>query len=245
MAGGVTPVKTERSEASASAISGRSIRGRIVLTALAAGALVVLGVLGVASFYGAKTIHDLLGENKVLKRAIENLTAEDQIGYAKVLSQEERNGRLMTRLLFVETSRDDPLDRILEKEYEIEGDVIFFDALIVKFGAEVVADGRERALYLWRRIYGETMSPASGFALEDPGVEPARYAELCAKLSLKHRRMFWSEIWELSDDPGRLSKSGVKAIYGNVVYKKIRPGFIYIFKIDATGSVYPEVVPDL
>jgi len=42
------------------------------------------------------------------------------------------------------------LKRVLEKEYEIEGDIIHFDALIVKFDEQLVMDGKERTLYLWR-----------------------------------------------------------------------------------------------
>jgi len=207
--------------------------------------VIVLGILAISSLYVSKTIYDLLRENKALKQAITNLTKETQIGYAKVISQERRDGRLFTRLLFVETDRDDPTRRILEKEYEIEGDIVYFDALIVKFGDQLVMDGKERALYLWRRVYGEKMSPADGYPIETPGAEPQRYADIFAKLSLKEKNLFWTEIWSLSNDPDRLKKAGVKAIYGNVVYKKLRPGLIYMFKISNTGTLYPEVVPDL
>jgi hypothetical protein len=211
-------------------------------------ALATLGVLALfayAGLYASKSIYELLGENRELKQAITNLTHEDQIGYARVLGQEERDGRLFTRLLFVVTARGDLTVRLIEKEYEIEGDVIHFDALIVRFGPEVVMDGKEKALYLWRRVYGEMMPPETGFPIEEPGAPPARYADLSARLSLRDRNLFWEEIWALSDDPERLRAAGVRAIYGNVVYKRLQPGLIYIFRIDATGGVFPEVVPAL
>ncbi len=208
--------------------------------------LVVLSILGVSSYYASKTIYDLLNENKELRKAITNLTNEDQIGYAKVLEQEENdNGSLTTRLLFVETARNDPSRRILERDYEIEGDMVYFDALIVKFSNKVVMDGTQKALYLWRRVYGETMPPGQGYPIEPEGEEPYRYAALCKTLSIRNRELFWDEIWKLSDDPDRLRDAGVRAIYGNVVYKKLRPGLIYVFKISNTGTVFPEVVPDL
>lgn len=209
------------------------------------GTLAVLGIFAYAGLYASRTIYELLGENKALREAITNLTHEDQIGYAKVLNQEEREGKLFTRLLFVETARGDVTRRILEKEFEIEGDVVHFDAIIVKFGQQVVMDGEEKALYLWRRVYGEKMNPENGFPIEEPGAPPARYEDLSAKLSLKDRQMFWDEIWALSDDPDRLREGDVRAIYGNVVYKRLRPGLIYVFKIDAGGGVFPEVVPAL
>jgi hypothetical protein len=49
----------------------------------------------------------------------------------------------------------------------------------------------------------------------------------------------------LANDPEVLQQHGIKAIYGNAVYKKLRPGLIYVFKISPTGQLYPETVPDL
>ena len=215
-----------------------------VLIVLVAGAVII--AVGVPSlFYSSKTIFDLFRENQLLTKAISSLTEETQIGYAKVLAQETRDGKLYTRLLVVETDRSDPLRRVLEKQYEIEGDVVHFDALIVTFADQFVMDGRERSLYLWRRVYGESMKPEEGYPIETPGGEPKRYADICAKLSLKDRDMFWEEIWELSNDPDRLREAGIKAIYGNVIYRKLKPGLIYVFKISNTGALFPEVVPDL
>lgn len=213
-----------------------------IITALSLVALILL--LGVF-FYGGMTIHELLTENRRLKEAITNLTHEDQIGYAKALEQTERDGRLFTTMLFVQTARDNPLERVLQKTYEIEGDVAHFDALIVKFDNQMVLDGKEKALYLWRRVYGETMAPADGYPIEMPGVEPVRYRDLLSGLRPSQRDLFWEEIWELANDPQRLRSYGIQGVYGNAVYSRVKPGLIYVFKISASGQVYPEVVPEL
>jgi hypothetical protein len=213
------------------------------------GLIVLLAALGIAAYLsrglyrGAMTIHELLTENKQLKQAISNLTEEDQIGYATVLAQENKDGELFTRVKFVETARDDKLTRILEKEYTIPGDMIHFDALIVKFGDKMVMDGKGRALYLWRRIYGDKMRPQDGFIIEEPGAEPLRYRDLLTELPIKQRELFWTHIWDLANDPEKLRQHGIAAIYGNVVYSRLQQGLIYVFKIDTTGQVYPEVVP--
>ncbi|MCU0856859.1 MAG: hypothetical protein MUC65_00455 [Pontiellaceae bacterium] len=208
-------------------------------------ALIAIIFISGTLFYGTKTIHDLLGENKKLKQAISTLTHEDQIGYAKVVRQETRDKKLYTTIRFVETARDDRLKTVLEKEYEIEGNTVHFDALIVTFSDQAVMDGKERSLYLWRRVYGENQPPAAGFAIEEQGAAPARYAGLLDRLRLKERDLFWTAIWDLANDPEALRRHGVKAIYGNAVYKKLRPGLIYVFKISPTGQLYPETVPDL
>jgi hypothetical protein len=207
--------------------------------------LVLVAYLGRGFYYGAKTIHQLLAENKQLKKAITNLTREEQIGYAKVISQQTIDEKLLTTIKFVETARDDKLKTILEKEYTIEGDIIHFDALIVKFGNKMVMDGTTRALYLWRRVYGEKMTPEKGFVIEQPGTEPERYRDLLNVLPIKQSQMFWSNIWDLANDQKKLKEYDIEAVYGNVIYTRLCKGLIYVFKIDSTGQVTPETVPDM
>ena len=215
---------------------------KFIATALT---LTVLAFVGGTLFYGTKTVHDLLGDNQKLQTAIATLTHEDQIGFAKVLRQEERGDQLYTTVRFVETARGDPLDIVLEKEYEIQGDVVHFDSLIVTFSDQAVMDGKARSLYLWRRIYGEHTRPSDGFPIETPGTHPERYAGLLRELKLPEQKMFWEAIWDLANDPEALRDHGIKAIYGNAVYKRLRPGLIYVFKIGADGQVYPETVLDM
>ncbi|MBC2717280.1 MAG: hypothetical protein HF978_18390 [Desulfobacteraceae bacterium] len=219
--------------------------GKVFIRAVVILFLILMTGLGGLLFYGSKSIHDLFENNKKLKLAIANLTHEDQIGYAKVVRQEELDGRLYTTLKFVETARDNQLKKVLEREYTIEGDVVFFDALIVMFNNEDVMTGEKRALYLWRRIYGENMAPSDGYPIEMESQAPKRYADFLAQLSLPEQEMFWESVWKLVDDPDVLKKHGVKAVYGNAVYKKLRPGLIYVFKIGSSGRVYPETVPDI
>jgi len=207
--------------------------------------LTILIGVAAALFYGTKTVHDLLGDNKKLKAAITSLTHEDQIGFAKVLRQEERDGKLYTTLKFVETARGDMLTKVLEKEYEIEGDVVHFDTLIITFSDQAVMDGKARSLYLWRRIYGEYMNPSEGYPIETYGRSPERYTGLLRDLRQPDQQLFWEAIWDLANDPSALRQHGIKAVYGNAVYKSLRPGLIYVFKIGADGHVYPETVLDM
>ena len=220
-------------------------RLKVLPLIIIAAAIVGVAYLGRTPYKVIATIQELLAENKELKQAITNLSREDQIGYAKVVGKEMKDGELFTTIRFVETARDNKLNKILEKEYTIAGDIIHFDALIVKFGSKMVMDGRTRALYLWRRVYGEKMTPADGFAIEEPGAEPQRYKDLLEALPIEHRQMFWSEIWELANDTEKLAEYDIEAIYGNAVYWKLREGLIYVFKINSSGQVYPEIVPDL
>jgi len=216
-----------------------------LLVYLALFVCLVAAYFGRGLYYHAMTIHQLLTENRHLKKAITNLTQEDQIGYAKIVSQQMQDGQLFTTVKFVETARDDPGKRILEKEYTISGDIVHFDALIVKFDDQMVTDGKSRALYLWRRIYDEKTPPENGFLIEQPGTEPKRYADLLELLPANQRQLFWSNIWNLADDPDKLADHGIKALYGNDVYMRLTAGFVYLFKINSAGQFYPEVTWDM
>lgn len=224
--------------------AGRALSFVIVLVACGA-VVAALVPFGLTIMYGARTIHELLTENRRLKEAITNLTREEQIGYAKVVQQERREGTLYTRLRFVQTARGNPLRRVLQKEVTIQGDVVHFDALIVRFDDRMVMDGRERALYIWRRVYGEHMAPKDGIPVETPGAVPARYSDLLQNLRDQEQAMFWDAVWDLANDPGRLAEYGIKAVYGSAPYTQLRPGHVYLFKISPTGQVYPEVTLDM
>ncbi len=214
----------------------------VACLALIAGAIAV-AIWGTAAHQAVQTVDELLGQNKRLEAALANLKRESRIGYARVLEQYREDGRLMTRLKFVQTHRDDPTRQIQEREYVVEGDVVYFDALVVAFSPEMVQDGRARSLYLWRRVYGEYQAPAQAFSIEEPGQEPTRYDDLLDQLPVQEQTLFWDAIWELAHDAEKLNDHGIRATYGQAVYQRLRPGFIYIFKISDTGQVYPETVP--
>jgi hypothetical protein len=218
---------------------------RVAFYIMALACLAAIAYIGHGWFYGAATIRELLTENKQLKQAITNLTLEDQIGYAKVISQENRDGKLFTNVRFVETARGDNLKKVLEKNYTVEGDIVHFDALIVKFGDKMIMNGKGKALYLWRRVYGENTAPENGLTIEEPNKEPQRYKDLLELLPTKESSLFWTNIWELANNPDQLREYDIKAVYGNVVYSKLRKGLIYVFKISPTGQLYPEAVPDM
>jgi len=109
------------------------------------------------------------------------------------------------------------------------------------FTNEYVKSGEEKALFLWRRIYGETTAPNQGAEIEIPNTAPERYYSITKSLKLKDRDVFWSSIWDLANTPDKLGAFGVTAIFGNAIYTKMEPDRVYIFKISPSGQIYPEV----
>ncbi len=105
---------------------GKLLGGLIALTAIITAALI-----GIAFYFSSSSIHSLLTENHELNKAITNLSAETQIGYATVQSQSKTpTGTIETIVKFVQTSPENPNQIVSEQLFSIEGNMIFFDALI-------------------------------------------------------------------------------------------------------------------
>ncbi len=217
--------------------------GKVIGYIIALTALVTAAILGISVYFSSSSIHELLTENRQLSQAITNLTAEEQIGYATLQSQsKDALGQTLSEVRFVQTAAGNPKQIVSEQLFTVAGDVIHFDALIVKFTNQSVQDGKTRALYLWRRIYGEWDAPASGEPIEQTGQAPERYYAITKSLRIKDRAVFWDAIWDLANDPTRLSEYGITAVYGSPIYMQMRLGKAYLFKISPSGQIYPEVV---
>jgi hypothetical protein len=217
--------------------------GKILGTLVGLTALATAAILGLTFYFSSSSIHSLLTENHELNQAIKHLTKEEQIGYATVVSQEkDALGQVSTVLKFVQTAAGNPKEIVDEQVYSIQGNVVHFDALIVKFSDAYVKKGKERALYLWRRLYGEQTPPEQGEAIAVPGSAPERYHAVTKSLKMNDRAVFWEAVWELANNPQHLSEYGITAVFGNAIYTKVEPGKVYLFKIGATGQIYPEVM---
>lgn len=200
-------------------------------------------ILGLTFYFSSSTIHSLLTENHQLNKAIRNLTDEQQIGFATIKSQSTNSlGQVESLVRFVQTAPGNPQEIVSEELFVVQGDIIHFDALIVKFSDEYVQDGKARALYLWRRIYGESDAPKDGQLIETPGEAPERYRAITQSLRLKNQPVFWEALWDLANDPQQLIEYGVTAVFGNAIYTKMQPDKVYLFKISPTGQIYPEVL---
>jgi len=217
--------------------------GKIIVNLVVLAAIVTAAILGAAFYFSTSSIHSLLTENHKLNKAISNLTNEEQIGFVTLKSRNRNEqGQVESLIRFVQTAPGKPDEIVSEELFVISGEVIHFDALIVKFSDEYVKDGKGRALYLWRRIYGESDAPADGQLIQSRGQAPERYNAITQSLRLKDQAVFWDAVWNLASDPQQLSEYGVTAVFGNAIYSKIEPDKVYLFKISPTGQIYPDVL---
>lgn len=192
-----------------------------------------------------RNIDRLLKENDDLKAAIQNLTSESPIAYAKVIGQKEINGDILTSIRFVEVDPKVPEKKILERTFDLKGEEIYFDLLVIKFDDSLIKDGSKKALHLWRRVFSEKESPENGIVIEKYGSHPSRYEDINQTLSLNEANQFWQSMWELSHHPKALNHLGIRAIEGKATYRKMKSGWVYAFHLKNTGEVTTAIIPDL
>lgn len=165
-----------------------------------------------------------------LNQAIRRLEAERRIAEIRVLEQTPER----TTFRFREIRPDGT--PIQERDFTIRGEVLYVDALVVKFERRFVRIGdglRGRSLYLFERLFGEYQRPADGFRL-DQGV-PAAYRTRPEPSEFE--REIWRDFWKVALDPDYARARGVRVAQGEAVRTRLRPGKYYRLTIENAGGI--------
>lgn len=207
--------------------------------------LILVVLFGSAGFYAyerftdrqaliAQQAEQLRQRNEVIKR----LTRNTRVAQAIVADRwTEDNGRIMTRVRFVEI--DEQGEKLASKDVVVEGDTVYFDALVLKFDQELVGEGdaiKGKSILLFRRIFGEHQKPSDGAPLDEgadgiPEVYRTGDALLAAEAEL------WREFWEYANDPEKARAAGVRVAQGEAPYTRMDEGKIYSLSLDHAGGL--------
>jgi len=149
------------------------------------------------------------------------------------------NGDLVTKLKFVEVDETgDPVGR--SRTFEIEGDLLYVDAWVVKFDDALVQEGkdslRSASLCVFRRMFGEHQEPAKGVTLDEPDQRPDVYGGSDGELG-EFEKQIWSNFWELANDPAKAKELGIRAIHGEAPSMRLQKGKIYKLTLRAAGGL--------
>ncbi|RMH04421.1 MAG: hypothetical protein D6702_03280 [Planctomycetota bacterium] len=158
---------------------------------------------------------------------------------------EQRPGGVRTRFRFREV---DPAGATLgrEQEFEIEGDLVYLDAQVIKFDDEFVERRdllRGSTLLLFRRLFGEYQTPAEGFPIDTAGVRPAAYGG-DAGPDAAFQEELWRDFWRYANDPAVARQSGVRAMHGEAPYVKLAPGRAYEIQLRTSGGLTIRTLDD-
>ncbi|GMU23062.1 MAG: hypothetical protein AMXMBFR13_31450 [Phycisphaerae bacterium] len=179
-----------------------------------------------------------------LQRAVERLTGEARMAEVHVIEQvfagQPVNGQPsptdQTTIEFIELDREGhPLPG---RRFTLQDDVIFFDALVIRFHQELVAAGdalRGKSLALFRRVYGEAQSPTDGFAIDPAGDVPDFYR--VEPEPSPFERELWARFWDLARNPELAASQGVEVAQGEAVYVPMRQGDVWSLTLQNNGGL--------
>jgi len=137
------------------------------------------------------------------------------------------------------------------KSFRVQGTVVYFDALVIKFDREHVKAGdalRGKSVFLFRRIFGEHQKPADGFPVDGsdaPGgvPVPAAYRLSPGRVG-DFERELWGDFWRLAGDEAYQQSMGVRVAHGEAAYTRLEPGRTYHLTIENAGGISLGVKPE-
>lgn len=211
-------------------------------------ALALIFALGIAGAVLWWKFTEREREIERLRQAIEHLTASYPVARLVVAGRDEIDpGRIATdvRVWFV----DDQGRRVGDRqEVVLEGERVYFEALLIVFDDPLVESGHRRALAFPTRLFTEAVPPDEGHALhflDDRGVPVAydRTTPLPGGLPLPQYRDVLRRFWELANDPAEAADYGIDVLQGQAVFTEYEIGRIYSIFVEADGglTIRPEL----
>jgi hypothetical protein len=212
----------------------------------------VLVVLLILCGVGALWVWESRKQERVvqeLRGRLARLEADELVADVAVLGQRKgEGGATLTRLSFVEY-RPKSGETLLAKTFEVKGEELYVDALVVRFEDRFVEIGdglRGRSLLLFRRAFGNQQRPDEGVPLyvtggdgHDPVPDPLKIEGGDSAF----QRELWSRFWTLANDPAEAHKAGIRVAQGEAPHVLVRPHQVYQLKLRATGGL--EMTPRL
>jgi hypothetical protein len=221
--------------------AGFGFGGKVIALVAALAALVAGGLV----WRGMDRFEALFTENTKLKQSLENLLTEDTLGQLYLEEQTTGpSGTVTSTISWLETAAPEHERAARLDRFRVSGRTVYLDGFLIRFPSAMVADGEARALYFWRRAFGNSQTPDSGHLLDDGQGAPARYQPIFGEtFSAQRGELFWSALWDLAHDPDKLEQFGIETVFGNALAIEPRPGFLYTIKLSASGALLVEIAP--
>ncbi len=192
-----------------------------------------------------RSVEALFTENMRLQQALSRLQEEAVVGHLWLLSRSRSEEGVVTTFVWMEPAAAPPHAAARVETLSVSGDTVYLDGFLIRFPGKLVEDGKARALFLWRRAFGDDQAPNAGILLDGGYGAPPRYESIFAgALTAAESRQFWSSLWNLTHNPKALSQLEIETLTGQAVAIQPRPNYLYTVRLSATGalSVVPAVM---
>lgn len=210
---------------------------RWVMGSITALALAALFTGGFHAFE-VRRLHEQVSElERDRQRLIEyanRLSASRRVAQADVIEQfSDAQGRTVSAILWHEIDADGVFSE--PREIEVLGDLVYFEAAVIKFEHRLVGEGdpqRGASLALFRRVFGEHQAAASALELNHA---------LTARLRSENADAFdprlWSLFWQMMENPGLAEKYGVRIAQCEAPAVRVKDGQVWEVTLDAAGGL--------
>ncbi|MFH2001250.1 MAG: hypothetical protein ABIK28_16330 [Planctomycetota bacterium] len=213
---------------------------------------ILLGAGAYTAYYLKKIHEEKELEIQRLNQVVERLESDSRVAQVMVKTQgmNAKNNKKETTIKFVEISRNG--STLAPRYFTVEGDVVYFDALVIKFDREYVERGealRGKSICLFRRIFGESQSPEQGFAIDENASGQGRIPDVY-RINPDPTAFevdLWNDFWRYATHPKEAKDKGVRIIQGEAVYQKLTRDNIYTLTLDSDGglNIVAESVPGI
>jgi hypothetical protein len=172
-------------------------------------------------------------------RIVGRLTRARRVAQAIVKERSvDAKGVVHSRIRFVEV--DDEGKPQPAKTIEVQGEEVYFDALVLKFDHQLVGagePGKEQSLLLFRRIFGEHQKPSDGAPLDEDAKDgvPDAYRRNHEPSAVEIE--LWNEFWSYANDPKKAAAAGVRVAQGEAPHTRMEKGKIYELTLDQSGGL--------
>ena len=177
-------------------------------------------------------------EREELAAVVQRLRLERRAADVEVLEQQTDNAGqvLRTTLKLTEIGRDGTA--LPGQIFDIPGRVPHFDALVIKFQDDYVERGdplRGASLALFRRVYGDSQAPESGYWLGRAGEVPDIYR--VGATPSEFEVAIWTDFWHYLNNPARAAVAGVRVAQGEAVYAPVSTGERWRLTLEVDGGL--------
>ncbi len=173
-------------------------------------------------------------ERTRLLKFVSRLSASRRVAQVTVLDQlRGEQGATITQLMWQEIGDDGLLGE--PTRVDAVGEVVYFEAYVVKFDHQLVGDGdpdRGTSVAMFRRIFGDRQSPSSAKLLKplnEPVITVADGPPADGPL--------WDRFWELVESPEVAKSYGVRVAQCEAPAVRVRTGQVWEVVLDAPGGI--------
>lgn len=172
-------------------------------------------------------------------RIVGRLTRARRVAQAIVKERvTDAKGVVRSRIRFVEV--DDEGKPLPAKTVEVEGEEVYFDALVLKFDHQLVGagePGKEHSLLLFRRIFGEHQKPSEGARLDEDSKDGVPDVYRRNRDPSQVEIELWNDFWSYANDPKKAAAAGVRVAQGEAPHTRMEKGKIYELTLDQSGGL--------